>query len=243
MARILHGLNLDALPTELSAYYAEMYSYGKAILFNITVAATYHALCLVTAGDIVTGLVNGWTFYAGNIVSANITSEANGTGGKLRLVIGAAHGLTTGDLVVIGKANDLGHNKPTRITTDATNPTTEFLCDDITYVAGAGNSDATVTRPAYLKAGVNAAGVYLATLTLDGTASNSGKAWKWELNTNILPNDNVVTERTSTNSLTSMTTAGLITIAAGDKVWISGKNSTDITDYTVKNFNLNIVKV
>lgn len=227
----------------MGKYYGEMYAYNKTIPFNITVADTYHALALVTASDIVTGLVNGWTFNAGRIVDANITSEASGTGGKLRIVCSAAHGLTTGDLVVLGNMNNAAHNKPTRITTDATNPLTEFLCDDINYVAGAGASAGTVTMPAQLIAGTNSAGIYKVSLTLDGTAAQPNKVWKWELNTNIVANDNVVSERNSTNSLASITTTGLITVVAGDKVWVSGKNSTDTSDYTVKNFNLSLSRI
>lgn len=233
--------------TLTSPAYAEMWAYGKSIPFNILVQSVYHALCLVIAGDIVTGSLSLWTFNAGRIVDANITSEANGTGGKLRIVCSGAHSLTTGDLVVIQgsgvSGGDTAHNKPTRITTDGTNPTTEFLCDDISYVGGAGASNSVVVEPAYLKAGASAAGSYLATLTLDGTAASANKAWKWELNSNITANDNVVTERTSTNTLTSMTTAGIVTVVAGDKLWISGKNSTDTSDYTVKNFNLNLVRL
>lgn len=224
-------------------YYAEMYAYNKAILMNITVADTYHALHLAAANDIVTGLVSNWTFNAGRAVDTNITSEANGTGGKLRIVCSGAHSLTTGDLVVLGNMNDAAHNKPTRITTDGTNPTTEFLCDDINYVAGAGTSAGTVDEPAYLKAGTGAAGVYSARFKLDGTASNANKDWKFELNINITAQDNIVTQRTSTNTLATMSASGLITIADNDKVWISGKNITDTTDYTVKHFNLNLSKL
>ena len=233
---------IDKLVLGAVKCYAGMYAYDKAIPFNITVKDTYHALALVTASDIVTGLLSGWTFNAGRIVDANITSEAD-TGGKLRIVCSAAHGLSNGDLVVIGKANNAGHNKPTVISVDGTNPTTEFICDSITYVAGAGASAATVTAPAYLKAGTGAAGVYNASFTLDGTASSSNKDWKWELNTNLLPNDNIVSQRLSTNTLASMTSSGNIAVADGDKIWLSGKNITDTSDYTVKNMNINLHRI
>jgi hypothetical protein len=234
---------LLAIESYLTKYTAGMYAYNKTIAFNITVADTYHAVHLVTAGDIVSGTLNNWTFAAGRVVNANITSEASGTGGKLRIVCFAAHGLTTGNLVVLGNMNNAGHNKPTRITTDGTNPTTEFLCDDITYVAGAGASAGTVDEPAQLIAGSTAAGIYSATVNINGTAANQNKVWKFELNTNVSANDNIVTERYSTNTLASMSTSGLITVAAGDKIWISGKNITDTTDYTIKHLNLYLFKV
>jgi hypothetical protein len=223
--------------------YGEFSAYGKAIPFNILVASYYHAFCLVTAGDIISGLLSLWTFNAGRIVDPNITSEANGTGGKLRIACNVAHSLTTGDLVMVTNAQNVGHNKPTRITTDGTNPTTEFLCDDIAYVGDAGNSSASITKPAYLKAGIGAAGKYKASFTVDGTAAGASNAWKWELNNLISPLDNVVSERLSTNTLTSMTSGGLITVAVGDKIWISGKNSTNTSDYSVKNMNLSLVRI
>lgn len=40
-----------------------------------------------------------------------------------------------------------------------------------------------------------------------------------------------------------MTISGIIPVLTGDKIWISGKNSTDTSDYTVRNFNLNLVKI
>ena len=222
---------------------AGFYVYDKAVLFQITVQSTYHAFHEITAGDITAGTLLGWTQYDGRVVSADITSEADGTGHLLRIVCPSAHGLTTGDLVMIGNANNAGHNKPTRITTDGTNPTTEFLCDDITYVAGAGGSSATVVVPAYLKANVGSAGDYNASFSINGTAAAANKVWKFELNTNITPNDNVVSERTTTGTLSEASPSGIITIANGDKVWLSGKNSTDTSDFTIKNANIHLFKI
>ena len=226
-----------------SSYYGGMFAYNKAIPFNITVADTYHAFHLVTAGDIVTGLLQGFSFDAGRVVDANITSEVNGTGGKLRIVCSAAHSLVTGDLVVLGSMNNAGHNKPTRITTDGTNPTTEFLCDDITYVAGAGASAGTVDKPACLIALTGSDGVYFASVVIDGLSALPNKFWKFELNVNISAQDNVVTERKTTNTLASMSTNGNIQIAAGDCIWLSGKNITDTSDYTVQNLNINLHRI
>lgn len=40
-----------------------------------------------------------------------------------------------------------------------------------------------------------------------------------------------------------MSSSGIIEIAAGDVVWIAGKNITDATDYTVKNMNLYLSRI
>lgn len=227
-------------PVGLTAQYAEMYAYNEAITFNIDTQDKHHALHGISAPDIVAGALSGWTFDAGRNVDANIANESD-VGGKLGIECSGNHGLTTGDVVVITKANNAAHNAPTRVTTTGL---TTFTRQDINYAAGAGASDAIVDKPAILIAsGAGAAGVYLVTLTLDGTAANANKTWKWEVWKTVTAQDNIVTERFSTNSLASMTTAGMVTIAVGDVLWIAGKNSTDTTDYTVKNFNLNAVKI
>jgi len=223
--------------------YGGFYAYNKAIPFNITVANTYHALYQVTAADLTQGLLLNFTFNAGRLVDPNILREENGTGGKLRIICNTTHGLATGDLVVLGNMITATNNKPTRITLDGTNPTTEFLCDDISYAGGTQTSAGTVTAPAYLLAGAGAGGVYCASFTVDGTAAQLNKVWKWEFNLGILPQDNIVSERNSTTSLTSMTSTGNIAVVAGDKLWLSAKNSTDTSDYVIKNLNINLHKI
>jgi len=225
--------------SKLKPAYGEMYAYNKAIAFNIVTAGVYHAFGLRTASDIVAGLLLDWTFNAGRIVDADITNEAN-VGGLLEVECSAVHGLVTGDIVTLANMNNAGHNKATRVTYV---DTTKFSCDDVTYVAGAGASAGVVYAPAYLQAGSTAAGIYVARFTIDGTAANVNKDWKWELNIGITPTDNIVTERNSTNTLAAMSAGGLITVTVGKRLWISGKNSTDTTDYTVKNFNLNLFKI
>jgi hypothetical protein len=239
---ITGSTSADYVAAQIAAHsrYGEFRAYNKAILLNILVADTYQAVRLVTAGDIVTGLVNGFTFYAGRSVDANIASEGNPSASILLITCSANHGLTTGDLVVLGNMNNASHNKPTRVTVTGL---TTFTCDDISYIGGAGVSAGTVEQPAYLQASSGSAGVYQANIKIDGTASNLSKAWKFEANINITPQDNVVTERTSTATLATMSAFGLITIAGGDRVWISAKNGTDTSDYTIQHLNLNLIKV
>lgn len=242
-------LSLNNMFTELygltDKYYCEFYAYNKSIPLNITVQDTYNAIHLVTAGDIVEGLCNGWSFNAGRSVDANITSEASGTGGKLRVVCSAAHSLVTGDLVVCGGMNNAAHNKPTRVTIDGTNPTTEFLCDDITYVAGAGTSAGFIDIPAHLRStGAGSPGVYQASFNITGTADSINKLWKFELNQEITGLDNIVTERNSTATLATMATnPGHINVALNDRIWISAKNISGTDDYTIKHMNLSLTKL
>ena len=91
--------------------------------------------------------------------------------------------------------------------------------------------------------GADSGGVYAACFNIDGTAASANKNWKFELYLDITPQDNIVTERNSTNTLASMSTSGNIAITAGQRLWIAGKNITDTTDYTIKNMNLNIHRI
>jgi hypothetical protein len=223
--------------------YGGMYTYDKNVSLAINTANVYHAYHLVTAGDVVTGLVNGWTFAAGRTVDANITSEAN-TGGKLRIVCSAAHSLTTGDIVMITNANDARHNKKTRVSFDGTNPTTEFICDDITYVAGAGASAAEVDEPAYLKCTSATNQIYRLVWTVTGSSAAGNKVFKFEPVQNITDLDNCAAETTcSSTTLENMGGQGFITVNTGDRVWIQCKNTSgDTTDFAMKHFNLTVMR-
>jgi hypothetical protein len=222
------------------ARYGGFYAYNKAIPFQITVSNVYHALHLVTAGDLVGGLMSGFTFNAGRVVDSNITSEGNPSGTLLLITCAANHGLTTGQIVMLGNMNSASHDLPTRVTVTGL---TTFTCDNVPYVTGAGASAGTVIEPAHLLASTGSAGIYQATFTLDGTAAAANKDWKFELNNNVTAQDNIVTERLSTNSLASMTSTGHITIADGDRLWLSGRNATDTGDYTVKNCNVSLHRI
>lgn len=219
--------------------YGSFYAYDKAIPFNIVKANTYHPLCTVTADDFIAGYGNQFAFVEGRIVDSNILAEAD-NGGYLLITCSAAHGLSNNDLVVLMNMNNAGHDKPTRISVV---DSTSFICDDIVYVAGAGTSSGVVTQPAYLEAGISETGIFLASFNINGAAAAANKTWKWELNINVSPVDSIVSERYSTNTIAALTASGLISIEPNDRIWISGKNITDTSDYTIKHMNLNIHKI
>jgi hypothetical protein len=169
--------------------YGGMYSYDKAIAFIIKSASSYHAVALVTAGDVIAGSLSGeWTFNAGRVVNADIAGETN-AGGKLEIQTLGAHGLSDGDLVVLNGMNNAAHNKPTYVDVTAAD---YFTCNDINYVAGAGASTGSVVMPSRLIAGSKSDGLYFATFTMVGTASSNNKNFKFELRSNLVGLDNVI---------------------------------------------------
>jgi hypothetical protein len=217
-----------------------MYAYDKSVAFSIITQSVYHAFGLRTAGDIVAGNLNGVTFNAGRIVDSNIANEINPSGAILQIECSAAHNLTTGDVVTLHGMNNAGHNGTTFVTVV---DSTKFNCDNITYVAGSGASAGSVYEPAYLQIGTGGGGHYQAAFVIDGTAGGANKNFKWELNVGVTAQDNIVSERTSTATLASVSANGNIEVSDGDRIWLSGKNTTDTTDYTVKHFSLHLHRI
>jgi len=222
-------------------YYGSLYTYNKAVSLNINTANAYHAYHLVAAGDVVTGLVDGWTFDAGRNVDADVSAEAN-NGGLLQIDTSAAHNLTTGDIVVITNANDAGHNDKTRVTVDDADT---FTCDDIAYVAGAGASAAEVDEPAYLEADSATNHIYNAAWSISGSSAIASKIFKFELVQNITDLDNTAAESTfsSTGIQNVAHPGGLIQVNTGDRIWIQCLNVTgDTTDFSVKDLTITLTR-
>jgi hypothetical protein len=217
---------------------AGMYTYDKSLSLAIDTANAYHALYEVTVGDIIPGVLNGWTQYDGRLVDANVTSEAN-NGGKLQIVCSGNHLLTSGDIVSITKANDATHNDKTVVTVD--NATT-FTCDNIAYTAGAGASSAIVREPAYLKASVGSGGVYHASFSCSYSTTGN-KQIKCELNQNVTDLDNIAAERLTSSTVGNLAASGNISVVAGDKIWVTFMNLSGTEDIVIKHGNLNLHKL
>jgi hypothetical protein len=218
--------------------YGGVYFYDSASNFAINTVNAYHCLKEVVPGSLHTGLTLGCTYNVGRSVDANVTSEAN-NGGKLQIVCSVNHLLTNNDIVVITNANNTAHNSQTRVTVD--NATT-FTCQDINYVAGAGESNAIVDEPAYIQLASNFDGAYHISFT-GSFSTGTNKDIKIEVNKNATPLDNIVAERVSSTSISSIGSAGNVLLAAGDRIWISAMNKTDTTDITLVHGNLNLHKI
>jgi hypothetical protein len=211
----------------------EMTMYEAAQALDIDTAQKYVGAIGFSTGD-----VQGFTFDAGRIVDANITSEADNT--VVRIVTSAAHGLTTGDIVTITGANNAGHDGITAVTViDATT----FDCDDLTYVAGAGASAAVVYEPSYLEAGATSAGEYEIGMNVSMEHASGGAAQviKWEVNVNATEPDKCVGESNIANAaLETVSSSCFQTIAAGDRVWLAIKNQTAAIDMTIQHANVHL---
>jgi hypothetical protein len=223
--------------------YGGMYTYDKAVSLVINTANKYHAYYSVAAGDIVTGLVSGWTFNAGRQFYTNITIIlSNGAGTPLaRVTCSGNHNLTTNDIVVITNATTAAYNSYTKVT--VVNATT-FDCQNIPYSVDSNPSSAIVTEPAYLQNTAAVNQVYHLAWSLSGSSALAGKQFKFELVKNITDLDNMAAESTFTNNTVQNVSAqGFLTINAGDRIWIQCKNTSgDTTDFVVKHFNITVMR-
>jgi len=214
----------------------EFYVYEGSSTIGISAINIYHAI----HDGSVAGKLEGFTFDAGRTVDANISAEAN-SGGQLQVTTSAVHGLTTGDIVVLTNMNNAGHNGATAVTVI---DTTNFTCDDIAYVAGAGASAGVVDEPAYLQVGSNSAGTYYVQYNVIGTPTLAVKNYKVETFANASENDNTAGESSPGSATpTTMSGGGFVDLSTGDRIWIGIMNKTDGTDFTLIHCNLRVLRV
>ena len=212
--------------------YAEMYMYENSTITPIDTVNVYHGV----VKSFVAGLLSGWTFIAG--INGAITAFAN-YGGTVSGTVKATcnnHGLSTGEIVTIaGTTNYNGTYKVTKI--DANN----FYFTATWVATNTGN----FYRGSALKAGVGSAGIYKAMFSCSADSVSNDTLFKFELNVNQNPADNIVSERYFRQGAdySTVPSSGLLTIAEGDYVWLSCKNKTDNSDIYFRHGNISLIKI
>ena len=95
-------------------------------------------------------------------------------------------------------------------------------------------------RPATLRAIV--AGVYEASFTISGTPANPNDNLKFELNKDVTPLDNIACRCiwTSATKYQSMAAIGLVSVTAGQYIWLSVKNYSGTGNLTIAAANVMI---
>ena len=216
--------------------YGEMHMYEEGLTVTINTSDVYHAIFGFHAGSL-----RDFTFTDGKVVDSNITAESNPAGAVLQVETSAAHGLVTGDIVTQSNMNDVLHNGATRVTVlDATN----YTCQDIAYNAAAGASAGIIYSPSYLQAGLGTEGFYLINFSMSGESSGVAKTFKWEVNCNQNAVDTIVAERKHSNTdMGSVGASGFGRVSPGDRIWLSGKNKTDTTNFVIEHANVNLHRI
>jgi len=217
------------------------YAYDQGLTFGITKADTIHPVLDGTEAVLLQGYNEKISFNAGKVVDANITAEANPSADLLEIECSAVHGLSDGDLVVLTNMNNAAHDGTTKVTVVNT---TKFTCDDIDYVAGAGASAGSVFMPAFLQIPASGSdGAYKIDLSITGTPGAAGKNWQFAVYVDNSIQDPLVTEITTIAVLTNISLTGIVLLAANQRVWVSAKNITDNSDFTISYMSFSIHKI
>ena len=209
-------------------YYAEMYRYENTTVKVIGTANVYHAVMSSTAG-----LLNGFTCVQGLEGTGNITDYSGTVAGTV-LLTDVAHGLVTGDIVTVHTSTNYnGTYTVTRVSADAFYFTKAYVS----------NQTADWVSPAYFLTSAGSDGTYKLSFNVTAFAATANVTFKFEMNKNTTPLDNIVASRKfATTDYTPMAAAGLVELVAGDKIWMSVMNQTNAVDITIRHMNINLIR-
>lgn len=216
----------------LAPAYGEMFAYENVVASSILTNNVYHAIQGIFAtGDAMSGV----TFTAGS--TGTIASVAEGTVGDGKVTVtDVAHGLVNGDYIRIVNSTDYdGKYAVTKLT------------DDTFEIAATWTQTRTGTwlQGDYLTIG--AAGVYAVdwSLSADGVSATS-ENYHVEVVKNLTDLDNMASESliAGGTDISVFGSGGLVTLAAGDRLWMQFKQTTAGTDgITIGHGNLRVRRV
>lgn len=211
-------------------WYAEMYEYENAAATTIGTQDVYHAVNNFTEGSL-----EGFTFTPGIEGSIASVADYSATVTGAILITDVDHGLLTGDIVTIhSTTNYNGTFVITKVTAD-----TFYVIN--TYVS---TETGEWAMGSYLKCGSGSAGVYKLSMHNTSWSALANQTFKFEMNINTTELDNVaVSRKYSTTDYGSLSSSGIVTLAEGDRVWMSCMNQTSSSDITIRHANINISRL
>ena len=213
-------------------YYGEMYMYENTTAETVNTNNVYKAV-----RNFSTGVVSGFTFSAGSTGPIASVADYSGTVAGTVLVTDVAHGLVTGNIVTIGGTTDYnGTFSITKVTND-----TFYITE--TYV---NSQTGNWYKPSSLTANTGSAGTYRLSFNITADSAAAGETYKMEANKNVTALDNIASERNFSTGADygQLTASGLVTLADGDVVWLSFKQSSPGTDsLTIRHANINLIRI
>ncbi len=215
---------------EVDVEHGEFFVKGNATATTITDANKGVALEL-GAGD----HLKDFTFVSG--ANGVITDTAN-NGGLLRIT-DVAHGRTTGDILSINGLTTASQNGITTITRidDDT-----FDCQNLTFATI--DETGTWQMGAYLLTPTGGAGDYRIVLSSSVLSASANKTYTIQAMVNRDEDDGLFAEvRLASADVSSLSFAGIHTLAVADRLWVCINGLTDGTNITLKHFNLSINRI
>ena len=218
-AGIEHPVNINNTP------------YGEAFISeNATPTVIETASTPIALREIVTGLVNNWTFDAG--ATAAITAFADAGGGQVTVT--SSNSLSNGDVITIrGTTNYNGIQTVSNASGAAFEITDAWVADD-----GASDWD----RGASLTAGAGAAGKYSAMWQMSSFCAGA-QIVTFAMNINATPQLKTFAQRKfPVTDLGSASSTAILDISDGDVIWLSA-SSTGTSNLTNEHGNFNMRRV
>ena len=237
-----NGATWDWLHTPTG--YAEMYMYDNVTECVIDTANVYHAVYNTFGNNdgTLAPLLDGTHFTykagAGYAVASIITF--GGAGAQIQCTVTAGHALLAGEPVTLtGFATGAGTYNGAYLVDAAGLTATEF----VVTVAYVGDESGSVRRPGTLRCLI--AGSYAAAFHASGTPANPNDNLKFELNKDVIPLDNIAARGIwiSTTKYQSLASTGLVSLTAGQYVWLSVKNYSGSGNLTISSASVNIHKL
>jgi hypothetical protein len=209
-----------------------MYLYDASAVQTINAVNQYHGVIGFSEGS----CTDGTTFLASS--TGAITNTAN-NGGVLRCT-DATHGLTTGQYVTLNGMGDSAHVGTTRVTVIDTDT---FDCDNITYNSAADTGS--WQRGSSITVNTGYQGNYDVSLTTSYLSAGALKDYKFEIVKNATHIDEIAFERKigTASDLGSASAGGILSLAAGDTVWIVIEGTSDTTNATLVHANMHFSKI
>ena len=216
--------------------YGEMYFYtssgGVPTALLINIVNQYHGINLAATGT----AVLGWTYKVGT--AGTINAVDNNGGGTLLVTTAANHNLAPGDYVC-----QTGFTTRTTYRGKYLVLTTPLAT---TYTVTGAFDTSTDTgffqRAWSLRASTGSDGLYRVSFTMSAQAVTATTDFRFELNRNATDLDNIASQNLFSNAArpASMVGIGLVTVADNDVIYMSVKNITDSSDFSVWLANLSL---
>jgi hypothetical protein len=208
----------------------------QSIYINTGVTAT--TINTVSVRHALGGLIAGGTGAGagtGTSSTGSITKFTDQGGGTVR-VSSTGHGLSSGDFVSIsGTTNYNGVFEIQSVQTDDFDITTAFISDDAT---------GTWDEPSYIEVSTGFGGVYAVHFNASAASAVASKEYLFEVFKNGSAQSELAAEKNyaSTNE-EHVSIQGVLSVAAGDRIFLTVQNLTDTTNITVKYANLTLYQI
>jgi len=220
-------------------HYGEMYMYNNAVVCVIDTANIYHAVYNTFGnndGVLAPNTDSSFVYFGG--LGRTITAFADYSGtvaGTTKVTTSAIHDLSTGQPITITATTNYNGKYLVKVI-DATNfyITKAYVTNDAT---------GSVRRPATLRSIYS--GIFQASFNITAICATNNENFRFELNKDVTELDNIGIRNIFTTSPTyrNVGAGGLVSLNAGQYLWLSVKNFDGAHNITIESANVYIHRI